>query len=473
MMSDNNESSESLLLLSKAPFGLEGASDAKPDHDKTNSEDQHDIEDQEENPRAEIFNQILNARLEENSDAYTFEDLDLEDSDIKQIAKLKSVIKNFPDPGNDLPVEGQYRDFVPEIYINLSGNSLRLLTPSLFDVQNITTLILPDNHIEELPAQISKLCNLHELNIAKNELTWLPFDFLKLMQENSAGSLDIMSSNGNTWLMPKDTQILRDAHIISLHQALQGTLKLSNTPLDLGTLHEMNEVHDAFASKLNKEEYIWYLSICDMEVDFLNNLDPSVSPPNQVPGFFPHHSPFTRSGVYDTREPMYIARTPVSYFDQVGRLEKDSPISPSSTVYDDFAVITATARGAHGVPSSWYTPPSSGSITSLATTAFKVALDLARDLGQEKDLTAWFKEYRSLLPFTEEMLKQADSNDCGGYGKFKKCHVCEKDYIVVRAEWIEWWLTHAAEPLPFKVQVCSWRCVPDAMVHRPSIVFSW
>lgn len=197
------------------------------------------------------------------------------------------------------------------------------------------------------------------------------------------------------------------------------------------------------------------------------------SPPKQIQGLFPHHSPFTRAGVYETREPQYIARTPVSYFDQLGRLEKGSPKPPSSND-DDFAVITATARGAHGVPSSWFTPPSNSGITSLATTCLKVALRRGHTKGLfGEDLLDELYDKHALIPFAEKLLEQADSNDCGGYGHFKKCHMCETEYLVARAEWIEWWYIHAAEILPFKLQVCSWRCVPDAMVQRPTTEFTW
>ncbi|KAH7401720.1 hypothetical protein DE146DRAFT_631021 [Phaeosphaeria sp. MPI-PUGE-AT-0046c] len=468
MMSDNTESSESLLLPQKSPFGIDRTRDAVPEdenNDNSGDEDQY-------TPR-ERFNRILNDRLEINHDTYIFSDLDLEDKDIEQIGKLQSVIKNVPDPGNDLPAEGQYRDFVPELYVKLSDNFLRHLTPSLFDAQNITTLILCDNHIQELPAQISKLCNLEELNIARNKLRWLPFDFLKLMQEASGGTFDIMSNNGNPWLMPRAPQILRDASIIPLHDNLKQVLRVSGTPLDLDSLPEMNQLYDAFASKINKEQFIWYMSVCELDASLFNSSDPSDSSPKSKQGHFPHHSAFTRSGDYETREPQHIARTSVSYFDQVGHLQKGSPKPPSSND-DDFSVITATARGAHGVPSSWYTPPSNSGTASLATISLNTAVRRGHNLGLTgSELRDAFVDEDALVPFADRLLAQAQSNSCGGYGEFKKCHVCEKEYIVARAEWIEWWYIHAAEVLPFKVQVCSWGCVPDTMIEQPANVFTW
>lgn len=465
-MSDGTDSLESLPLPQKSPFGFDGPRDAMPEDENNNSDDE------DQSPR-EQFNRILNERLEINHDTYTFSELDLEDKDIAHIGKLKSVIKNVPDPGNDLPAEGQYRDFVPEIYVNLGDNLLRHLNPALFDVQNITTLILCDNHIQELPAQISKLCNLQELNIARNELRWLPFDFLKLMQEASGGIFDIMSNNGNPWLMPKDAQILREASIIPLHDSLKHVIRASATSLDLDSLPEMNQLYAAFASKPNKEQFVWYMSVCDLEANLLNDLESSVVSPSTIQGLFPHHPAFTRSGAYKTREPQYIARTPVSYFDQVGHIQKGSPKPPSSND-DDFDVMTATTRGVHGVPSSWYTPPDNSNILSLATISLHTAVRRGHNLGlTPAELRDELDKEDALVPFAERMLEQAESNNCGGYGEFKKCHVCEKEYIVARAEWIEWWYILAAEVLPFKVQVCSWGCVPDAMRSRPTTEFTW
>jgi hypothetical protein len=125
------------------------------------------------------FLHALRAGLDRDCQRYDFSSLSLGDEDIKPIGELNSVIKNVPDTGNDLPVEGQYRSFVPEIYINLGRNMLRRLTPSLFDLQHLTTLVLRDNAITELPPHISRLRNLKELDVTLNRLKCLPISLPK------------------------------------------------------------------------------------------------------------------------------------------------------------------------------------------------------------------------------------------------------------------------------------------------------
>jgi hypothetical protein len=142
----------------------------------------------------------------------------------------------------------------------------------------------------------------------------------------------------------------------------------------------------------------------------------------------------------------------------MGTLIRGSPPLPTSN-QDNFAVITETLRGAHGVPSNWFTPPDFKAVKSLSTIALHVALRhlSAADVRDHIDPPP---------PVADAVLKQAEQNDCGGYGVFKKCHVCSKEYVVARAQWIEWWRPQV-RVLPFKVQACSWACVPDAMRYRP------
>lgn len=73
----------------------------------------------------------------------------------------------------------------------------------------------------------------------------------------------------------------------------------------------------------------------------------------------------------------------------------------------------------------------------------------------------------------DAIFAQARHNDAGvDFGYFHKCHVCEKDYIVARAEWIEFWSTSFTF-YPFKVKVCSWGCVPPAMTKKPVRELVW
>lgn len=43
-----------------------------------------------------------------------------------------------------------------------------------------------------------------------------------------------------------------------------------------------------------------------------------------------------------------------------------------------------------------------------------------------------------------------------------QCSVCKKEYVLPRAEWLEWWNGDESSPVPFLRRSCSWRCVPPA-----------
>jgi hypothetical protein len=76
------------------------------------------------------------------------------------------------------------------------------------------------------------------------------------------------------------------------------------------------------------------------------------------------------------------------------------------------------------------------------------------------------------LPVVEAILSQAEENAADGYGLFRRCHTCHKEYIVARAEWIEFW-SRGGEFVPLKASVCSWGCVPVSMVQRPQKELAW
>jgi hypothetical protein len=448
MMSDSTDSSESLLPPHKAPFDLDGTSDELP---------QEDSLPQEMGDAENLFCTKLYEGLDKNSQTYDFSGCDFNDSDIGRIGELTSVIKSVPDPGTQLPAEGQYRSMVPELYVNLSDNKLRLLTPSLFNVQNLTTLNLVNNDIEELPAQIGQLRNLRELNISRNNIKWLPFELLGLFQEHEQGRLEILGHSGVPWLQPNVDQVQSYGHYIHA--------------CNLEGLYRRLESDPA------RERSVWSMRLSELLVLF----------PDDLSKESPKGASFGKSsGISDVYQmnrrsrdnhqssegpPRYVSRTTVTYFDQEGTLIKGSPKQPSSTD-DDFTVITETIRGAHGVPTSWFTPPHTKPTKSLLTLALESALAHKDQDGLTvSDLRDYIAD--PVPTVADALLKQAELNNSGGHGEFRSCHTCKKDYVMARAEWIEWWRVKALVVLPFKRKVCSWACVPETMLHRPEKELIW
>jgi hypothetical protein len=139
----------------------------------------------------------------------------------------------------------------------------------------------------------------------------------------------------------------------------------------------------------------------------------------------------------------------VSYFDQTGVLVHGSPVPPSSND-DDFAIITEIDCSA---------PSPTKHVNSLATMALHAALRHRHH--EDLSITDLRARIGDPLPLeAAALLSQAERNDCAGFGAFRKCHVCRREYVVARAEWIEWWISRIWKVLPFKVRVCSWACVP-------------
>jgi hypothetical protein len=455
MMSDYTDSSESLALPHKAPFGSDGANNM--------SDDILPPEDLPQAPKPvpdSMFNRILGWGLDQNDQTYDFSRLDLEDADIGRIGELTSIIKDVPDPGNDLPAEGQYRSMVPELHVDLGHNSLRRLTPSLFNVQNLKTLTLAWNEIEELPSQMGQLRRLRELNLSGNSMAWLPIEMLDLFQGDHDGRLSILGDSGVPWLQPKSQPSQWSAEGRQFEKRLS---ELHRMPSDWDRFWTSTPglalVYKAVAASPNRERLVWVMR----QYEFGRN---------ERRGFVNDDGSLaTHSADKHLFAPRYLARTLVSYFDETGKLMEGSP-PPISREDVDFTVVTDTDRGAHGVPATWFTPPHTKKTRSLLTMSLHKAL---RYMNQEgltiSDLRSHIGD--PMPPAVDAILKQAEANDDGGYGGLRRCHMCKEEYVVARAEWIEWWIPKLSIQLPFKVQVCSWGCVPDAVMRRPQKLLEW
>lgn len=437
MMSDNSEISVGLLPEHRSPFPFP----------------EDEVEEDEPEPvgttsAGATFCSMLSIGVERDCQEYDFSGLGLEDHDIKPISDLNRVIKNLPDPGNDLPAEGQYRSMEPELYINLSRNSLRRMTPSLFNLQYLTSLKLRDNGIDELPPQISKLHNLQELDVSLNKLQYLPFELIQMLVPH--GKLEHLTTLGNP-LLERVTQ--------NRYRKLDERVTFAESTKD---------VYSRLQSCPDREALVWHIRFLESMGKYLDAIDTkyTMGGRNKDERIFSHH-PVARV-VADQPASRFIGRSLVSYFDQTGQLIRGSPAQPSLT-FTDYAVVVETDEGTYGSPSSpVFVPPTASRIPSLLTMSVTVAL-------QNITVQETREKLGEPVPYdADAILAHARHNDAGvGFGYFHKCHVCEKDYIVARAEWIEFWSTSFTVFYPFKVKVCSWGCVPLAMTKGPTRELAW
>jgi hypothetical protein len=435
MMSDNSDGSVDPLPEHKSPFPFTIEA----------------VEEDEPEPMSmteAAFCSALRVGLDRNCQNYDFQGLGLGDGDIKQIGDLNSVIKNLPDPGNDLPAEAQYRSMVPELYINLSQNSLRRMTPSLFHLQHLTTLVLRDNQIEEVPPQISQLRNLQELDLSLNKLQYLPFEILEMLAPR--GKLEHLMTLGNP-LLERVSQ--------SRYRQLDERVMFTSSTKD---------IYPRLQSSLDREALIWHIRYIESMEHFLDAVESKYTSGRKAADerVFVHHPAVSVAA--DSPSSRYIGRSLVSYFDQTGQLLKASPAPPSSNT-SDFPIIVETDEGAFGVPStSIFAPPTPSRIPSLLTMSVTTALtNITVEETKER--------IGEPVPFdASAIFAYATHNDAdAGFGYFHQCHVCKKDYIVARAEWVEFWSTSFTVFYPFKVRVCSWGCVPESMTKKPVKELAW
>ena len=451
MMSDATDNSEDMLPQHKLPFSFDGACD----------------EGRSTRPAETAFISQLRAGLEKDHEVYEFRCLDLEDSDIGRIGDLASIIRNPPDAGLDRPAEGQYRSFVPEIYINLGLNRLCRLTPSLFNVEALTALVLRNNQIKNIPPHISQLRYLKTLDVSLNNLVTLPFEMVHLLQPH--GSLERLNVMGNPLLEPMSFARFNSGYSstnlssVFLADSLDPYLKLHPDNASKALL----DLYRCWDTCPDREQIAWRTRSIESWTNAFsgNKCDDAETELAIDEGLYNHHPALVLEDA-SSRTPRYIARTLVSFFDQAGHVIQGSPITPESDD-QDYPLIVETNHGTYGAPSSpWFTPPSSSKVASLLTTSLQNAFE-KRHNGEYS-----VEDVRNMLPGpiprdANAIFEQAIENDAGGYGEFRQCHLCGKKYVVSRAEWIEFWSVGFGVFYPMEVKVCSWGCVPEQMLKKP------
>jgi hypothetical protein len=472
MLSDDSESSDSLPLQHKSPFGSNGhfdaASQTEPEPSTTSLKADMEAEEQQ-------FYTILHFGLDQNADTYDFSGCNLEDRHMQQIGKLASVIGSVPDPGNELPAEGQYRCMVPELHVNLRHNQLRNLTPSLFSVENIRTLALDNNQIEELPGEFGQLRNLAELYVSNTDLAYLPYELLPLLGPDHR--LHALGDVGVAWLEPKIRQEMSPAVLLASQIHLLAALREEDSSVRATAAHEtMQKVYQIVEAQPDREKFIWAVRHFELWTQAIKA--------GQAQRVFPHQP--STSYNEDNGGLVYLARTPVSYFNEANVLLDGSP-EPALTLDRKFEVITETDRGAHGVMLEALAAEAPKYMFPLATMALHSALrhresvglsfqglrELIESLDEDEDEDHDARIGAPLLREAEAVLTQAELNDCAGFGAFRRCHVCKREYVIARAEWMEWWIGRIRAALPFRVKVCSWACVPEGMRTTPEEDLDW
>lgn len=454
MMSDASDVSQDPLPEHKSPFDLPETWDEPSFATSVES----------------VFYSRLRTGLDMNSDTYDFKGLELDDDQIRHIGELDSVIRIPPVPGSSLPTEGQFRSMIPEqLHIDLSDNCLRRLTPTLFDVRFLTSLNLRNNGIVELPQQISRLRNLKTLDLSLNGLASFPFELLGMFKPY--GKLEDFRYLGNQPLIEHKSGTSLHNYDFDYNE-----YQILNPP-PRSIQEQQTEAHRILprlyaylSSSPHREDDVWRIRKLESCISMTEPTQDDESWQVVDEGFFSHHPQIKyqrrisrQNHHVHTFSPTYFARTPVSYFDQAGMLVRGSPAQPTSK-QDPYCAIVETTRGAYNVPSTWFSPPRTSSVQSLvATCLYNVLRKRHLDSLSIPDVLALIPD--PVPADADRILEQAAQNCMGGYSEFRNCHVCKREYVIPRAEWIEFWQHKTFFPL--KVKVCSWACVPAEMREKP------
>jgi Leucine-rich repeat (LRR) protein len=482
LLSDASQSSESILFTHSSPFDMAAAhgddiitDDTQEQYTATGSASYPGIamSDQER-----AFNQRVQIAVDEDLETHDFQGRGLEDHHIQRIGDLAQITKHPPVYNNQSPAPGQWRSLVPEHKVLLGQNQLHRLVPALFDVQNITQLYLRHNQIEELPQDIAKLVNLDTLDVAHNHIKHLPFEVIKLLQPH--GKLTRLSTFNNPLLAPMYSGRFHQTDSVKEEDDGEGAISTMDTlPLDLlreDARAEIPHLYASLASSEDREQVVWRIRYLESWAHSFDGGNDARNPQTEEDvGFYPHHPSLWLDDLDDEkvldRAPRYIARTLVSYYDQAGNLLHGSPSLPTSNrKEDEYPIIVETTLGTYGTPASLFTPPHTSKNTPLLTTTTDRAL---RTETPDEIRDAMRMSNRILPPDAELILRRAEKNDAGGYGRFRKCHLCKKDYVVARAEWIEFWCAGPDVWIPVEVQVCKWSCVPKKMREQPAKELTW
>ncbi|KAG0650493.1 Leucine-rich repeat SHOC-2 [Hyphodiscus hymeniophilus] len=321
--------------------------------------------------------------------------------------------------------EGVFSRIEPMLKIFLASNNLTKLPAELFNLNSLTVLSLRANRIYELPPGIGKLRNLQELNISQNGMQYLPFEILDLFSEDHRLQTFIIHPN------------------------------------------------NFFQARFPEQESA---QIIQKDLPYKIGLGNRARPRRVAPG---------RISADERRRPFspqwevsYKARTEVRFLDINGSHLK-GPNFSNQILFgpQKFNELPVAAVG--DIP----TPPlPRGNQLSRAPSLLEVALVACSRTPQLPYLQSMLPkpcpEYFPRLLATVAAKKESGTT---------KCTICDRDFIVPRTEWIEWWeiakrvgekgMASAASPLrqmenerdvlermvPLMRRGCSWLCVPETL----------
>jgi hypothetical protein len=356
---------------------------------------------------------------------------------------LNSLIKlpRFLDSGNS-PRDYDFHPLQPSLQLFLSGNSMRTLPSSMFNLHNISVLSLRNNDLSTLPPLIGKLQNLVELNIAGNRLESLPWELLSIIRSPKIRTLTVLP---NPLMQP----FVYDEAFVALigeqftPDYLSGDISLRIKEIKgqlsdrKATQRQGNSVD--VASPREIEQLTWMLELYTRYLEHRRRDHEKTEDPDEDM----NHTP------------LFIASTPVTRFNIDGSLPMDLRQSaPPSHTPQCVGILPAIPGGAQaGAPGGNRVP----SLLELAAVS-------ASTVPQLPILHTLLPE-DAPAPVVRALETACRAREEGG----RTCSVCGRNYIIPRTQWVEYW--HVPPKMgqrsckeemfwPFLRRGCSPGCVP-------------
>jgi hypothetical protein len=349
---------------------------------------------------------------------------------------LHHLIRPIHDDLMQPPSEDEFGPLTPSIQLFLSGNKLTSLPRELFSLDNITVLSLRNNTLTTLPPAIGQLKNLKELNIAQNSIRYLPWEMMDLI--HCQGPHRQITTRPNPLLDP-----IPD---------FTGAAPLPRprfTPSEFREhLSRWGETNGAFFEKMKQ----WYSE--DGEEWTMQHelqLKRKLGRLREIN----YQQEASRAGVdiqnqHQCNEQLiYLASSAIRFFEVDGSPMRNLKSVAESEEFQYQAVFDPEMNA----------PPAAECLTALPS-LFELALRSIQSNYNIQDHSS----YPDTLPvsISNALQHAAKSTQYGN----EACSVCGKQFIIARAEWMEFWFNgfpsqEALMPetiLPFLRKACSWVC---------------
>ncbi|KAK3115204.1 hypothetical protein LTR53_005708 [Teratosphaeriaceae sp. CCFEE 6253] len=346
---------------------------------------------------------------------------------------IRSSFTTFTHP----PSEDEFSPLTPSIALILSTNQLTSLPTELFNLSNIATLTLRNNHLTQLPPAIARLQRLTEFNIAGNALRYLPWELLDLLH-------------------------CQDTHrqiTVRPNPLLQPALLRGPSPLPRPVLtSSSNEDFSRFADTRETVEKMraqYRVAGC---LDLRGELELRLKLGRMLR--IQHLQQESREGakMKQCREELiYLASSSVRYFGIDGRPLRRSGGQRAAGGEDDWSATMDPYSHAPHTGRGTHTP----SLFELSLRSIQRTHDLSDFLHPPTPTTA--VSYGLSSPLASAL--HVAATNAATHGN-ETCSTCQREYIVARAEWLEYWFTgfpsqaelSEESVLPFRRRACNWSC---------------